>query len=169
MVIFGFREAPGAPETLQKGGGEAPGPNEMATEAPGAAQTPKATDFRSLQNFRFSSKGAATHRLCRESLAGKPPRPRWEPPDSTNFTPGFLIPEFLAGRRSSLFRAFRPEIDPGTPLDRRGSPGTSICTKNQPRRPILRPFQKSAPETNSKAISLRFPVGQQNHVLKTQV
>ena len=36
---------------------------------------------------------------------------------------------------------FRPEIDPGPPLDRWGSPGTSICTKNQPRRPILRPFR----------------------------
>ena len=41
-------EAPGAPETLQKGGGEAPRPNEIATEAPGAAQTPKMTDLRSL-------------------------------------------------------------------------------------------------------------------------
>ena len=40
-----------------------------------------------------------------------------------------------------VFRGFRPEIDPGTPLDRRGLPGTSICTKNQPRRPILRPFR----------------------------
>ena len=36
---------------------------------------------------------------------------------------------------------FRQRIDPGTPLDRRGPPGTSICTKNQPRRPILRPFR----------------------------
>ena len=26
---------------------------------------------------------------------------------------------------------FRPEVDPGTPVDRRGLPGTSICTKNQ--------------------------------------
>jgi len=29
----------------------------------------------------------------------------------------------------------------GTPLDRPGPPRTSICTKNQPRRPILRPFR----------------------------
>ena len=36
---------------------------------------------------------------------------------------------------------FRPEIDPGTPLDRPGPPRTSICTKNQHRRPILRPFR----------------------------
>ena len=36
---------------------------------------------------------------------------------------------------------FRQEIDPGIPLDRRGLPGTSICTKNQPRRPILRPLR----------------------------
>jgi len=34
-----------------------------------------------------------------------------------------------------------PEIDPGTPLDRPGVPGTSICTKNRHRRPILRPFR----------------------------
>jgi len=34
---------------------------------------------------------------------------------------------------------FRPEIDPGTPLDRPGPPRTSICTKNQPQRPTLRP------------------------------
>ena len=81
-----------------------------------------------------------------------------------------------------VFLGFSPEIDPATPLDRPGAPGTSICTKNQPRRPILRPFrevfrdfspenrprdplrstgrppdinlhQKSAPQTNSKAIS----------------
>ena len=40
-----------------------------------------------------------------------------------------------------VFLGFRPEIDPVTPLNRRGSPGTSICTKNQPRRPLLRPFR----------------------------
>ena len=38
-----------------------------------------------------------------------------------------------------LLLGFRPKIDPGTPLDRRGFPGTSIYTK------------KSAPETNSRA------------------
>jgi len=40
-----------------------------------------------------------------------------------------------------VFLGFRPEIDPKTFLDRRGLPGTSICTKNQPRRPILKPFR----------------------------
>ena len=40
-----------------------------------------------------------------------------------------------------VFMGFRPETDPGSPLDRRGSPGTSICIKNQPRRPTLRPFR----------------------------
>jgi len=40
-----------------------------------------------------------------------------------------------------VFLDFRLKIDPGTPHDRRGSPGTSICTKNQPRRPILRQFR----------------------------
>ena len=64
---------------------------------------------------------------------------------------------------------FRPEIDPGTPLDRRGLPGASICTKNQPRRPILRPFRGTqklppdclqVPETGFLvffSVSLEFP------------
>ena len=46
MVILEVWGAPGAPETPQKGGDEAPRPSEMATEALGAAQTPKMTDFR---------------------------------------------------------------------------------------------------------------------------
>ena len=40
-----------------------------------------------------------------------------------------------------VFLGFRPNIDPGTPLDRRGPPRTSICKKNQARRPILRSFR----------------------------
>jgi len=40
-----------------------------------------------------------------------------------------------------VFLGFSPEIDPGIPLDRPGAPRTSICTKKQPRRPILRPFR----------------------------
>jgi len=50
LVILGVWGAPGAPETLQKGGGVAPGPSEMATEAPEAAQSPKRTDLRPLKN-----------------------------------------------------------------------------------------------------------------------
>ena len=46
-----------------------------------------------------------------------------------------------SGWKFSIFLCFRQEIDPGTSLDRRGSTGTSICTKSQPRRPILRPFR----------------------------
>ena len=42
---------------------------------------------------------------------------------------------------SARFSYFLPEIDPGTPLDRPGPPRTSICTENQPRRPILKPFR----------------------------
>ena len=41
----------------------------------------------------------------------------------------------------SVFWDFRPEIDPATPLDRPGAPRTSICTQNQPWRPIQRPFR----------------------------
>jgi len=43
-----------------------------------------------------------------------------------------------------VFQCFSQEIDPGTPLDRPGAPRTSICTKNQPRRPILRPCRGDA-------------------------
>ena len=43
-----------------------------------------------------------------------------------------------------VFLGSRPKIDPGTPLDRPGAPRTSICTKNQPRRPILRPFRDNS-------------------------
>jgi len=41
-----------------------------------------------------------------------------------------------------VFRGFSPEIDPGTPLDGPGAP------------PDINLHQKSAPEANSKAISL---------------
>ena len=35
----------------------------MAPEAPGATKTPKTTDFRSLNKFKFSSQSAATSML----------------------------------------------------------------------------------------------------------
>ena len=60
-------------------------------------------------------------------------------------------PETNSKAISCEFLGFRPEIDPGTPLDRRGLPGTSICTKNQPRRPILRPFLKKIPKNQKKS------------------
>jgi len=40
-----------------------------------------------------------------------------------------------------VLRGFRPDIDPGTLVDRPGPPRTSKSTKNQPRRPILRPVR----------------------------
>jgi hypothetical protein len=49
-VILGVWAAPGAPETLPKGRGRSPPPSGMVSGAPGAAQTPKMTDFRSLKN-----------------------------------------------------------------------------------------------------------------------
>ena len=47
-VILGVWAAPGAPETLPKGGGPRPPPFARVSGAPGAAQTPKMTNFRSL-------------------------------------------------------------------------------------------------------------------------
>ena len=45
----------------------------------------------------------------------------------------------LRGVPALFSRDFRPKQPPGTPLDRRGPPRTSTFTKNQPRKPILRP------------------------------
>ena len=74
------------------------------------------------------------------------------PPVTTDQPDVWLRPKTspLGAPAGPVFRSFRPEIDPGTPLDRRGSPGTSICTKNQPRRPILRPFLKKIPKRTKK-------------------
>ena len=53
---------------------------------------------------------------------------------------------------------FSPEIDPGTPLDGPGAPRTSICTKNQPRRPILRPFRGVFPSGRGGGIFLEAAI-----------
>jgi len=61
-------------------------------------------------------------------------------PRSLNSASPSWVPE---GSLAKNFRAGspKPKIDPETPLDRRGLPGTSPCTKNQSRRPILRPLR----------------------------
>ncbi len=43
----------------------------------------------------------------------------------------------------SAFGRFSAKLGPKTPLDRRGSSCSAGCTKNQPRRPILRPILDS--------------------------
>ena len=60
-----------------------------------------------------------------------------------------------AGWKSLISCGFKPEIDPGTPLDRPGGPRTSICTKNQPRRPILKPLREVFEQVPSGMISFR--------------
>ena len=40
-----------------------------------------------------------------------------------------------------VFFCFGPEIDPWTPVDGRGPPGTSLCNKNQHRKPSLKLFR----------------------------
>ena len=50
-VILGVWAAPGAPETLPKGGGLRPPPFARVAGAAGASQTPKMADFRSLRLF----------------------------------------------------------------------------------------------------------------------
>ena len=62
----------------------------------------------------------------------------------TNFSvhtePGYLKavwPEIIG----PVFGQFSAKLGPKTPLERRGSSCSAGCTKNQPRRPILRPFR----------------------------
>ncbi len=59
-VILGVWAAPGAPETRSKGGGRSPPPFGRISGAPGAAQTPKMTDFRPSTNYKIPSQSTAT-------------------------------------------------------------------------------------------------------------
>ncbi len=61
-AILGVWPAPGAPDTLPKGGGVLSPPFGRVYRAPGAAQTPKMTDFRSLnkRTFFLATQSAAT-------------------------------------------------------------------------------------------------------------
>ena len=43
-----------------------------------------------------------------------------------------------------IFSRFMAKLGPETPLNRRGSSYSAGCTKNQPRRPILRQFRDGA-------------------------
>ena len=54
-----------------------------------------------------------------------------------------------------MFLDFRPNPTPGTPSDRRGPARTSISTKNQPRRPILRPFRATQ---KTRQTAFRYPI-----------
>ncbi len=54
--MLGVLAAPGAPETLAKGGGRSPPPVGSVSGAPGATQTPKMIDFRPLNNLKFPPK-----------------------------------------------------------------------------------------------------------------
>ena len=86
LVVWG---APGAPETLQKGEGKARRPSEMATEAPGTAQTPKTTDFRSSTNFKFPHKVQPRRDNGEAGLFGLHQMQAWQqaPAPATNSSP----------------------------------------------------------------------------------
>ncbi len=53
---------------------------------------------------------------------------------SADFRPNCFVFVLVFGR-------FSAKLGPKTPLERRGSSCSAGCTKNQPRRPILRPFR----------------------------
>ena len=58
-VILGVWAAPGAPETLPKGGGRSPPPFWRVYKAPGATQTPKMADLRPLKKVKIPCQSAA--------------------------------------------------------------------------------------------------------------
>jgi hypothetical protein len=51
-AILGVWAAPGARDTIPKGGGRSPPPFGRASGAPGATQTPKVADFRSFKKLK---------------------------------------------------------------------------------------------------------------------
>ncbi len=69
MVIFGVWVAPGALETLQKGGGRSPPPFASVSGVPGAAQTPKMIGFQSFKILEFVYKAKVQPRLRASSAA----------------------------------------------------------------------------------------------------
>jgi len=79
----------------------------------------------------FESKIAATKLACERARVelGWPPR----------MHTGYLKAVWLEIFSARFPRDFRPKPTPGTPLDRRSPPRTSIDTKNQPLRPAPRP------------------------------
>ncbi len=85
-VILEFWAAPGAPKALPKGGVLRPLPFGRVSGAPGAAQTPKLTDFRSLQKFSFNPRVFMASRSPRRGLA-------WL--DSTGHTVGVRLHVFV--------------------------------------------------------------------------
>ena len=60
-AIFGVWAAPGAPETLPKGGGPRSPPFGRVSRAPGVAQTSKMTDFRSLKILELWTQPKYSH------------------------------------------------------------------------------------------------------------
>ena len=72
---------PGGPKTHQKVGARGPPPSEMASEAAGAAQTPKMVDSRPLENSKFPPKvqprlgEPRVSRMNYDRLHGSPPIP----------------------------------------------------------------------------------------------
>ena len=98
--------------------------------------------------------------------------------------PGYLTAPAMVHRCTSRLGTPGPSImlseglkdlEGPRPAGNRRSPGFEPGNRPQDplrstgRTPDINLHQKSAPETNSKAISRRFPAGQRNHVLKTQV
>ncbi len=121
----------------------------MASRAPGAAQTPKIDDFRPAQKSCIKNSSESTPSSTVKSA--KAAVGRWMGGSSGlgggqagsalphRADPGYLkavCPQIVG----SVFGRFSAKLGPQTPLDRRGSSCSAGCTKNQPGRPILRPF-----------------------------
>ena len=154
---MGVWAAPGGRETLQKDGGLRP-PHYFGRfpGRPGPPRPPKSTISGLSNNQIFKTQVCSEtkrplhdpRRRLREGkrqlshLLGGFARPR-RTPGSFKGTPGSFkrTPGSFKRTPGSSKRTPGSFGRPGTPLDRPGPPRTSICTKSQPRRPILMPLR----------------------------
>jgi hypothetical protein len=105
-AILGVWVAPGAPEILAKGRGRSPPPFGRVSRAPGAAQTPKMTDFRPLQHLKFPPKVQPRFGLNAITVLRSVGRDRSGTASASSLEsidphirPGSRLKELLAGRK----------------------------------------------------------------------
>ena len=138
-----FRGAPGGwfrPKIPGEPGRKSPAGLPSGTQFDVACVAPASTPDTEGTGLRPGWHLGFDHKLtgCQSDRADRPGRDQThaKATGSSDWVPeGSLAGDLRPGFPWILGRS-RP---PGPPLDRRGPPRTSTCTKNQPRRPTLRP------------------------------
>jgi hypothetical protein len=104
--------APGAPETIAKGGGRSPPPSGMVSRAPEAAQTPQMADLRSYKIEKYLPKynhdyGRAVFQNEHDGASGE------DPPTLLPTTPQALMSAkmYTASRTGSRYTGEMTKFD----------------------------------------------------------